>query len=124
MPTVFGSEITPTLISRMTAAVGNTQDGLAVVTKRERERGYESMSYQEQTGSLLASGYNKPGTQEAANDMFVTDSPAYSATVGDFMVASKEQTSTLMARDYKDPPITTRGGGAMNSVVRRLTPLE
>ena len=38
MPTVFGKEVTPALIARMTAAVGNTQDGLTVVTKRERER--------------------------------------------------------------------------------------
>lgn len=30
------------------------------------------MSYQETTGSLLASGYDKLGTQEAVNDMYVT----------------------------------------------------
>ena len=29
------------------------------------------MSYQEKTGALMASGYNKLGTQEAANDMYV-----------------------------------------------------
>lgn len=29
------------------------------------------MSYQKVTGSLMASGYAKLGTQEAANDMFV-----------------------------------------------------
>ena len=82
-------------------------------------KGDEQMeTYQDTTGSLLASGYNKLGTQEAANDMYVA--PAYSATTGDFMVASKEQTSTLMARDYKDPPITTKA----RSVVRRLTPKE
>lgn len=30
------------------------------------------MSYQNVTGSLMASGYNKLGTQEAMNDMYVT----------------------------------------------------
>ena len=78
------------------------------------------MSYQKQTGSLLASGYSKLGTREAANDMYVTDKPAYSATTGEYMVASEERTSSLLARDYKDPPITTRA----QSVVRRLTPME
>ena len=77
-------------------------------------------TYQDTTGALLASGYDKLGTQEAANDMHVTDSKAYSATVGSFMIGSEEQTATLMARDYKDPPITAKVG----SVVRRLTPLE
>jgi len=37
------------------------------------------------------------------------------------MVSSVEQTSTLMARDYKDPPITN---GKCSSIVRRLTPKE
>lgn len=116
----------------------------------------DDMSYQEQTGSLLASGYSKLGTQEAANDMYVTEpcnwdgaatsptlttrnagggqrmpdkdnfnavidkDPAFSATTGSYMVSSEEQTSTLMARDYKDPQITA----SARSVVRRLTPTE
>ena len=32
-----------------------------------------NMSYQETTGSLMVSGYSKLGTQEAANDMYVTE---------------------------------------------------
>ena len=31
------------------------------------------MTYQDTTGSLMASGYNKLGTQEACNDMYVVD---------------------------------------------------
>ena len=77
-------------------------------------------TYQDTAGALLASGYDKLGTQEAANDMYVTDSKAYSATVGSFMIGSEEQTATLTAGDYKDPPITAK----VDSVVRRLTPLE
>ena len=46
--------------------------------------------------------------------------PAYSATVGSFMNFEKEKTNSLMARDYKDPPIVNEPG----YIVRRLTPTE
>lgn len=36
----------------------------------------------------------------------------------------EEMGQTLKARDYKDPQSIMRGGDAMTSVVRRLTPLE
>ena len=48
------------------------------------------MSYQEIVGTLMAWGYQKLGTQEAMNGMYITD----------------------------------RGGTEMETVVRRLTPLE
>lgn len=58
--TVMGEDITPTFVSRMSSSVGNTQDEMNVVT------------YQNTSCSLMASGYDKLGTQEAANDMYVT----------------------------------------------------
>lgn len=76
---------------------------------------------QDKTGPLLASGYSKLGTQEAMSGMYVTEEdPVYSSTTGSYMSTGVEQTSTLMARDYKDPTIV----GKSNSVVRRLTPDE
>ena len=67
----------------------------------------------------------------------------YSMTTEEYMTVSKDQTSTLMARDYKDPQCVayqcswdggqTRGPSAVCSkeksereryIVRRLTPLE
>lgn len=76
----------------------------------------------------------------------------YSMTTGDYMTISKDQTSTLLSRDYKDPPCVTyqqvtgslcanshpesyTGQDAQNDmlvaglenqhyIVRRLTPLE
>ena len=57
-------------------------------------------TYQDTTGSLMASGYNKLGTQEAANDMFVVQSMEV------FHCTSEEdKAQTLKARDYKDPQI-------------------
>ena len=35
-----------------------------------------------------------------------------------------EQTGALVASDYKDPPTILKGEHSMNSIVRRLTPLE
>lgn len=52
------------------------------------------------------------------------------STVGSYMVQVQDATSTLMARDYKDPPIVIGGGGDMEEnngrkyILRRLTPLE
>ena len=43
------------------------------VSDRE-QKGSISLSYQRVTGSLMASGYSKLGTQEAMNDMYVTQS--------------------------------------------------
>ena len=60
----------------------------------------EKKTYQDTTGSLMASGYNKLGTQEAANDMFVVQSMEV------FHCTSEEdKASTLKARDWKDPQI-------------------
>lgn len=58
------------------------------------------------------------GKEKAMQDK--KEDPVYSSTTGSYMSTGVEQTSTLMARDYKDPTIV----GKSNSVVRRLTPDE
>lgn len=96
-------------------------------------------SYQEVTGSLCASGYDKLGVQEAANDMYVVqscswdgsqvsptltknnagggqrmpDKDNFNAVVQSMEVfhctTEEEKTQTLKARDYKDPQIVAYG---------------
>lgn len=62
--TIFGQEVAGTLVSSMTTPVGSTQDKNVIVTE----------TYQKTTGALCASGYDKLGTQEATNDMYVVQS--------------------------------------------------
>ena len=47
---------------------------------------------------------------------------AYCMTTGTYTQILKEQSPTLMARDYKDPPVVNEAGP--ECVVRRLTPTE
>ncbi len=47
---------------------------------------------------------------------------AYCMTTGDYTQVLAEQSPTLMARDYKDPPVTN--GAETEYIVRRLTPTE
>lgn len=88
---VFGDTIMPTLVSRISTATGHTQDGFNIVDKKavcmdvgffttEEEksgallaRQYKDppITYQERTDPLMASGYQKNGSQEAANDMYI-----------------------------------------------------
>lgn len=102
------------------------------------------------TGSLFASGYDKLGTQEVANDMYIVQS------METFHCTSEvNKTQTLKARDYKDPQCVAYGldqasfnqginaqydfkveeekigtqvakgpGAVCQSIVRRLTPME
>ncbi len=135
---VWGENVTPPMVASGTTAVGNTQDGLNVMT------------YQKTTGPLMASGYSKNGTQEAANDMYVAGEaygisrqawtsgeagadtfplniqkevePCLLAT-GEHGVAhtesldvyhlttEEEKAHVLKARDYKDPQVVFRKTG-------------
>ncbi|MBR1685442.1 MAG: DNA cytosine methyltransferase [Clostridia bacterium] len=58
-------------------------------------------------------------------DKHAVAAPTYCATTGSFMEVTEEKSSTLMARDYKDPKIVN---DAPNDepvyIVRRLTPVE
>lgn len=107
-------------------------------------------TYQKTKGSLCASGYDKLGTQEAANDMFVVSHGGFMTNADNSGAAH-----TLEATDYKDPQCVCYGldrasfnqgmnaqydfavdeekigtrvakgpGAVFSSVVRRLTPME
>lgn len=110
----------------------------------------QPVSYQKTTGTLMASGYNKLGTQEALNDMYVV-----TTSHGGFMVNADDSgiAHTLQATDYKDAQVVSyesektyqkvtgtldccisKGTSnqlannnmfiANSAIVRRLTPLE
>ena len=53
----------------------------------------------------------------------VEERPAYTMTTGSFMDFHKEVSPTLMARDYKDPPLVGEAP-EVEYLVRRLTPDE
>jgi len=81
--TVVEDGVSPTLTARMGTG-GNQVNALCMdvgffQTSEEKvgallARQYKDppITYQDKTGSLLASGYEKNGTQEAANDMYIT----------------------------------------------------
>ena len=83
--TIVEDGISPTLTARMGTG-GNQVNALCMdmgffQTNEEKcgallARQYKDppITYQEQTGALMASGYDKLGTQEAANDMYITGS--------------------------------------------------
>jgi hypothetical protein len=66
-------------------------------------------TYQQSTGALCASGYDKLGVQEAANDMYVVQSmEVFHCT------SEKEKVQPLKARDYKDPQLVCYGVDCYN----------
>lgn len=66
-------------------------------------------TYQQTTGALCASGYDKLGVQEAANDMYVAQSmEVFHCT------SEKEMVQPLKARDYKDPQLVCYGVDCYN----------
>jgi len=48
-------------------------EGVAFTLGARDYKGVQCVSYQETTGALMASGYSKLGTQEAASDMYVVE---------------------------------------------------
>lgn len=63
---------------------------------QNRVTDYTAIIYQEVTGPLMASGYSKLGTQEAANDMYVATMQGF----GDYNLSGVA--SACKSRDYKD----------------------
>ena len=135
-----GSQVSPTLTANN--AGGNQR-------MPDKDNFNAVITYQDTTGALCASGYNKLGVQEAANDMYVVESmEVYHCNT------DTEKAQTLKARDYKDPQVVygldrasfnqgqnaqydfaidqekigtqvAKGPGAVcTSIVRRLTPME
>lgn len=85
------------------------------------------MSYQKVTGSLMASGYQKLGTQEAMNGMYVVEERNMNSNWDGSQTAP-----TLTSRNAgggqrmpdKDNFNAVIEGSEMKTIVRRLTPLE
>lgn len=82
---INGNEVSNTLISSMSTPVESTQDALCILE-----------TYQNVTGSLMASGYNKLGTQEAMNDMFVVSSSWDGSQVSPTLTANNADGSQRM----------------------------
>ena len=84
------------------------------------------MTYQDKTGPLMASGYDKLGTQEAMNDMYVTDGSGQMYQFWD----GTEKCSTLTGRNAgggQRMPDKQNFNAVVNSqeyIARRLTPTE
>ena len=74
--------------------------------------------------SVHQNGDGEVRTGEIANTLNTADrhAVAYCITTGTYTEVLKEQSPTLMARDYKDSPVVNEAGP--ECVVRRLTPTE
>ena len=132
---------------------GYGESGDPMFTLNSTEHHAVAESYQDTVGALMASGYDKLGTQEAANDRYVVgrnwdgsqtsptltsnnaggnqrmpDKDNFNAILQEgvecmqngWYQATGDQAPSLLARDYKDPPVVKKP----KSVVRRLTPVE
>lgn len=73
-------------------------------------------TYQKTTGALMASGYSKLGTQEAANDMYVVQQPFVQSMELFHCTTEEELAAPLKARDYKDPQVVAFEPGAASRV--------
>lgn len=84
----------------------------------------EMNSYQETTGALCASGYNKLGTQEARNDMFVVQSSWDGSQVSPTLTQNNAGGSQRMPDKDNFNAVISSTHNEPKSVVRRLTPME
>ena len=97
----FTTEMTPKI----------DEEGTAFSLRSRDYKDPQSVTYQETTGALCASGYDKLGTQEAMNDMYVLSH-------GGFMVDADNSgvAHTLQATDHKDPQVVCiEGNGTRES---------
>lgn len=74
--------------------------------------------YEAETSRTLDQGGGNPTCNQGG--IAVVAHPTYCMTTGSFTEVTQERTPTLMARDYKDPPVINEP----EYVVRRLTPTE
>lgn len=88
-----------------------------LVVSKESER----KSYQDVTGALCASGYDKQGVQEAANDMYVVQPVATAVDCRNGVEDSAVNASLQSSAGHN---INSNNVCRQGSVVRRLTPLE
>lgn len=80
------------------------------------------MSYQKITGTLMAWGYQKLGTQEAMNDMYVTQNNWDGTQISPTL--TKNNAGGGQRMPDKENFNAVIGEVNMKTVVRRLTPLE
>lgn len=92
------------------------QGGILVVSKE-----LERKSYQDVTGALCASGYDKQGVQEAANDMYIVQ-PVVAAV--DCRNGVEDSAVNASLQSSAGHNINSNNVCRQGSVVRRLTPLE
>ena len=95
----------PTCLTRRFSDVNIYENGITPTLEAGAGEGGNNMpmvmeTYQKTTGSLCASGYDKLGTQEAANDMYVVQSAMAMQAIGEYK--QSEAASSLKMRDYKD----------------------
>ncbi|MBQ9308516.1 MAG: DNA cytosine methyltransferase, partial [Clostridia bacterium] len=115
-------------ISRCLDTGGENPDsnhgGVAVVEPAYALQG--SMIGREDKNGPQGDGINEEVSFTLTNaDRHCVAAPTYCATTGSYMEVTEEKSSTLMARDYKDPKIVndTPNDEPMY-IVRRLTPVE
>lgn len=73
-------------------------------------------TYQKTTGALMASGYSKLGTQEAANDMYVVQQSTVQSMELFHCTTEENLAAPLKAGDYKDPQVVAFEPGAASRV--------
>ena len=134
------SRVSPTLIARMSSAVGTTQDGLILCEeaptikvpfcKAARARSADDATTWKP--ATVAYGLDRASFNQGQNAKFdftvsAEQQPTLTArgpgavccTTGGFTQATEEVAPTLTARDWKDPTVV-----CSNYIVRRLTPTE
>ena len=108
-----GGNNQPLVVKDSTYDVRFTSEG----TRNARQNCYET-----DTARTLDTGGNAPDSNQGG--VAVVSGPRYSACKSSFFSrAAKEKANTLVATDYKDPPIVN-GGKPPHYIVRRLTPTE
>ncbi len=79
------------------ASMGMGGGYVPMITEKNKPE-EESRSYQEQVGSLCASGYGKLGTQEAQNDMFVVEPVCMATSCANAEMTDNGISPSLLAR--------------------------
>jgi DNA (cytosine-5)-methyltransferase 1 len=125
----MGGHAWPERAGTLRATSGDNRAAVAYGIGSDKSRGMLSNNpragvYKAETSKTIDRSGGDPARHQGGMAIV---SPAYCMTVGSFAQALKEQTPTLEARGYKDPPVV--GGVSPHSepvryVARRLTPGE
>ena len=110
-------------------SVTSNQGGICVVAPEPAYALQGSMIGRKDKNGPQGDGVNEEVSFTLTNaDRHVVAAPTYCATTGSYMEVTEEKSSTLMARDYKDPKIINDSEDKTSDepvyIVRRLTPVE